>query len=159
MVDLCSWLVFVFFSASACILSRTPLLRMLVRADTGLNDPLIPFGTAKWLQALLAHYSNKAVFVPHRFALTRFAASSSLCTAMYSSTFICWGAMPNSCTRFLFTIYFRTRLLRNHICLGTFLLPFSSFTLILWLFLLLLFSQRWPRCSATCHQHHCGISQ
>ena len=31
----------------------------------GISDSLIPFGTAKWLQALLAKYSDKAVFVPH----------------------------------------------------------------------------------------------
>ena len=31
----------------------------------GLADPLIPFGTAKWLQALLAAHSSRAVFVPH----------------------------------------------------------------------------------------------
>mmetsp|Transcript_77841 Transcript_77841/g.152328 ORF Transcript_77841/g.152328 Transcript_77841/m.152328 type:complete len:304 (-) Transcript_77841:196-1107(-) len=31
----------------------------------GVNDALIPFGTAKWLQALLSHYSKRAVFVPH----------------------------------------------------------------------------------------------
>jgi len=38
----------------------------VVRQQTsGLNDSLIPFGTAKWLKAMLSHYSERAVFVPH----------------------------------------------------------------------------------------------